>query len=131
MSVKASNVIVNLEEAATWLRTFVVHNGSSKPSAPQGADRMAQRFIQLSDVSETLNISSAQAYALVRSGELNAIKVGGRGQWRVGGARAESHNHRTSPQTTTVGTAPPGRPRAQDRRTRPHPSGPWRRHPGR
>lgn len=42
-----------------------------------------QRFLQLSEVSEILNISSAQAYALVRSGDLPAIKVGGRGQWRV------------------------------------------------
>ncbi len=30
-----------------------------------------------------LNISSSQTYALVRSGELPAIQVGGRGQWRV------------------------------------------------
>lgn len=44
---------------------------------------MAQRFLQLAEVSEILNISSAQAYALVRSGELPAIKIGGRGQWRV------------------------------------------------
>ena len=42
-----------------------------------------QRFLQLSEVSEVLDISSAQAYALVRSGELPASKVGGRGQWRV------------------------------------------------
>jgi excisionase family DNA binding protein len=41
------------------------------------------RFLQLADVAEILNISAAQAYALVRSGELPAIKVGGRGQWRV------------------------------------------------
>jgi excisionase family DNA binding protein len=39
--------------------------------------------MSLADVSEVLNISSAQAYALVRSGELPAIQVGGRGQWRV------------------------------------------------
>ena len=44
---------------------------------------MDQRFMQLADVAEVLNISAAQAYALVRSGELPAIKVGGRGQWRV------------------------------------------------
>ncbi|MEO5745324.1 MAG: DNA-binding protein, partial [Terracoccus sp.] len=31
---------------------------------------MAQRFLQLTEVSEVLNISAAQAYALVRSGEL-------------------------------------------------------------
>jgi excisionase family DNA binding protein len=41
------------------------------------------RFLTLADVAETLNISSAQTYALVRSGDLPAIKVGGRGQWRV------------------------------------------------
>jgi excisionase family DNA binding protein len=41
------------------------------------------RFLLLSDVAEILNISSAQAYALVRNKELPAIKVGGRGQWRV------------------------------------------------
>ncbi len=41
------------------------------------------RFLTLSDVAETLNISASQTYALVRSGDLPAIKVGGRGQWRV------------------------------------------------
>lgn len=41
------------------------------------------RFLTLTDVADTLNISAAQAYALVRNGELPAIKVGGRGQWRV------------------------------------------------
>lgn len=45
---------------------------------------MAQkRFMTLADVGEVLNISSSQTYALVRSGELPAIQVGGRGQWRV------------------------------------------------
>jgi excisionase family DNA binding protein len=44
---------------------------------------MAQRFLTLADVAETMNISAAQTYALVRSGDLPAIKIGGRGQWRV------------------------------------------------
>ncbi len=44
---------------------------------------MPQRFMALSDVAETLDISASQAYALVRTGDLPAIKVGGRGQWRV------------------------------------------------
>ncbi len=44
---------------------------------------MAHRFLPLTDVAEILNVSSAQAYALVRSGDLPAIKVGGRGQWRI------------------------------------------------
>jgi excisionase family DNA binding protein len=49
------------------------------------------RFLQLADVAEILNISAAQAYALVRSGELPAIKVGGRGQWRVEQAQLEEY----------------------------------------
>ena len=44
---------------------------------------MSPRFLTLADVAETLNISAAQTYALVRSGDLPAIKIGGRGQWRV------------------------------------------------
>jgi excisionase family DNA binding protein len=42
-----------------------------------------QRFLTLADVAEVLNISSSQVYALVRREELAAIKIGGRGQWRV------------------------------------------------
>lgn len=41
------------------------------------------RFLTLADVAEVLNTSGAQVYALVRRGELPAIKIGGRGQWRV------------------------------------------------
>jgi excisionase family DNA binding protein len=52
------------------------------------------RFLQLADVAEVLNISSAQAYALVRSGELPAIKVGGRGQWRVEASVLEDYIQR-------------------------------------
>ena len=49
------------------------------------------RFLTLADVAEVLNISAAQTYALVRSGELPAIKVGGRGQWRVERAQLEDY----------------------------------------
>ena len=41
------------------------------------------RFLTLTDVAEVLNVSAAQAYALVRTGDLPAVKIGGRGQWRV------------------------------------------------
>lgn len=41
------------------------------------------RFLTLTDVAEELNVSMSQARAMVRSGELPAIQVGGRGQWRV------------------------------------------------
>jgi excisionase family DNA binding protein len=46
-------------------------------------DAAGPRFLKLEDVAEELNISMAQTYALVRSGTLAAIKIGGRGQWRV------------------------------------------------
>jgi excisionase family DNA binding protein len=55
---------------------------------------VAKRFIPLTEVSEILDISSAQAYALVRSGELPAIKVGGRGQWRVETSELEDYIQR-------------------------------------
>lgn len=47
------------------------------------SSRAAVRFLNLDQVAEELSTSRAQVYALVRSGELPAIKVGGRGQWRV------------------------------------------------
>ena len=62
---------------------------------------MTKRFIQLSEVSEVLDISAAQAYALVRSGELPAIKVGGRGQWRVEVSELETYIQRMYDETRT------------------------------
>jgi excisionase family DNA binding protein len=49
------------------------------------------RFLALADVAEVLNISVAQAYALVRRGEIPAIKIGGRGQWRVEASELERY----------------------------------------
>lgn len=63
---------------------------------------MSKRFIPLAEVSEILDISSAQAYALVRSGDLPAIKVGGRGQWRVEVTELEAYIARMYAQTRDV-----------------------------
>lgn len=41
------------------------------------------KFVPLEYVMDELSISKSQAYALVRSGDLRAIQVGGRSQWRV------------------------------------------------
>ncbi len=49
------------------------------------------RFMPLADVAEVLNISVTQVYALVRRGDLPAIKIGGRGQWRVEAAELEQY----------------------------------------
>ncbi|MFC5503349.1 helix-turn-helix domain-containing protein [Lysinimonas soli] len=49
------------------------------------------RFLTLADTAEVLNISASQAYALVRSGELPAIRIGGSGHWRIERAVLESY----------------------------------------
>jgi excisionase family DNA binding protein len=57
------------------------------------------RFLTLADVAEVLNTSSAQVYALVRRGDLPAIKIGGRGQWRVEASQLEEFIQRMYAQT--------------------------------
>lgn len=41
------------------------------------------RFLTLTEVADELATSIAQVTALVHRGELRAMKLGGRGQWRV------------------------------------------------
>jgi excisionase family DNA binding protein len=67
----------------------------------------ADRFLTLADVAEVLNISASQTYALVRSGELEGIKIGGRGQWRVERDKLESYIARMYDQTRTFVSAHP------------------------
>ena len=62
-------------------------------------DDVSRRFIPLTEVSEILDISAAQAYALVRSGDLPAIKVGGRGQWRFETVELEAYIQRMYAET--------------------------------
>jgi excisionase family DNA binding protein len=65
------------------------------------------RFVQLADVAEMLSVSPRQAYALVRSGELPAIQVGGRGQWRVEVAELENYIQRKYAETREMVQARP------------------------
>jgi excisionase family DNA binding protein len=52
---------------------------------------MTSRFLQMKDVAEELSVSLSQVYHMVRSGELPAIKVGGRGAWRIERSRLEEY----------------------------------------
>ena len=74
-----------------------------KPWPPTGGPcqhyTVDRRFLTLADVADVLNISAAQAYALVRSGDLRAIKVGGRGQWRIADADLEDYIQRMYAET--------------------------------
>lgn len=67
------------------------HNRGMTHSDSPDQDASLGRFLTLVDTADVLNISASQAYALVRSGELPAIKVGGRGHWRVERSVLESY----------------------------------------
>lgn len=55
---------------------------------------MSSRFLTLADVQEILNVSQPQAYSLVRGGDLPAIQVGGRNQWRIEREQLEAYIQR-------------------------------------
>lgn len=59
--------------------------------APDSASGGLGRFLTLADTAEVLNVTVSQAYALVRSGELPAIKIGGHGHWRIERSVLESY----------------------------------------
>ncbi|MEQ4519299.1 helix-turn-helix domain-containing protein [Pseudarthrobacter sp. B907] len=43
-----------------------------------------RRFLTIDQIAEELNVSDVQVRALLKSGELRGIQVGGRGVWRIG-----------------------------------------------
>lgn len=57
------------------------------------------RFLTIPDVAEILNTSAAQVRALLFSGDLRGIKIGGRGQWRVEVSELEAYIQRQYAQT--------------------------------
>lgn len=60
---------------------------------------MPARFLLMADVAEQLNVSMSQVYHMVRSGELPAIKIGGRGQWRIEACKLEEYIERKYAET--------------------------------
>ena len=67
------------------------------------------RFLKLEDVALELATSRAQVYALVRDGVLPAIKIGGRGQWRVERSALEAYIARCYEETKAFVAAHPFR----------------------
>lgn len=59
------------------------------------------RFLTLDQVADELATSKAQVYALVRRKELRAIKLGGRGQWRIARADLEAYLEKAYTDTAT------------------------------
>lgn len=71
------------------------------------------RLLTLEDVAIYLNVSAAQAYALVRSGELPAVKLGGRGVWRVDRDQLDAYIERKQAETQEWTRTHPLNPRAR------------------
>ena len=77
-----------------------------------GQERVPEpRFMTLEDVARYLNVSVPQVYALVRSGDLPAVKIGGRGVWRVDRQQLEGYIERLHQQTREWATSHPLNPR--------------------
>lgn len=66
---------------------------------PMPTPGVEPRFYTLEDVATILNVRVAQVYALVRSGELPAVKLGGRGVWRVDRLQLDAYIERMHEQT--------------------------------
>lgn len=49
------------------------------------------RFLTISQAAEELNVNQNQIRALLRTGELRGIQVGGRGLWRIGASDIEDY----------------------------------------
>lgn len=64
---------------------------AAKERTPRPSSDIAPRYLTLEDVATYLSTSVPQVYALVRSGELPAIKLGGRGVWRVDRGKLDTY----------------------------------------
>lgn len=59
------------------------------PELPQ--QLTGPRFLTLLQFAEELNISESQGRALIRAGDVAAIQIGGRGQWRIERIKIEEY----------------------------------------
>jgi excisionase family DNA binding protein len=84
--------------------------GASK-RAKAAASEIQPRYMTLEDVATYLSVSVPQVYALVRSGALPAIKIGGRGVWRVDRGQLDTYLERLHEETQQWARAHPLNPR--------------------
>ena len=82
-----------------------------QPTPEADAPALAPRYLKLEDVAAYLSVSTPQVYALVRSGELPAIKIGGRGVWRVDKAKLDAYLDQLETETAEWAKAHPLNPR--------------------
>lgn len=56
-----------------------------------GEPRRPLRFLTIDQVAQELNVGEPLVRAMLKSGELRGIQVGGRGAWRIGVADIEAY----------------------------------------
>lgn len=76
-----------------------MHNPPGATGSVATLPDMTSRFLTLQDVAEVLNTTHSQVYALVRGKQLRAVKIGGRGQWRVEASALEDYVQRLYTET--------------------------------
>lgn len=79
-----------------------------------GTSAITPRYLKLEDVAAYLSVSVPQVYALVRSGELPAVKIGGRGVWRVDRTKLDAYLENLEQETAKWAKAHPLNPRDKD-----------------
>jgi excisionase family DNA binding protein len=75
--------------------------------APRPETGPGRRFLTLADVAEILATSVAQVRALVQSGELRYIQIGGRQQYRIEAVELEDYIQRMYARTERQRSADP------------------------
>lgn len=75
------------------------------PDTPPILSPPRPRFLTLDQVADELQVSRSQVYVLVRDRSLIAVKIGGRGQWRVERSRLEDYIAELYGQAATDGPA--------------------------
>jgi excisionase family DNA binding protein len=69
----------------------------TRKDTPASAEQ--PRFLSIPDVADVLNVSVSQVYALVRNKEIKAIRIGGRGQYRIERVELEAYIQRMYTET--------------------------------
>ena len=82
-----------------------------KEARAEDAPLLEPRYLRLEDVASYLSVSVPQVYALVRSGELPAVKIGGRGVWRVDKGKLDAYLESLEVQTAEWTKTHPLNPR--------------------
>ena len=82
--------------------------------AKEAAPQVEARYWNLEDVAAYMSVSTPQVYALVRSGELPAVKIGGRGIWRVDRRKLDEYLEKLETQTAVWAKAHPLNPKEKE-----------------